>query len=85
MLYVHIVYMTSKTISLSEEAYEKLKAEKRRGESFSKVVNRLVKKRPLPAFAGAWRDLEEDRIEEIKSILKREREISLEGKRSWVE
>ncbi|MFQ6137253.1 MAG: antitoxin VapB family protein [Candidatus Hydrothermarchaeales archaeon] len=77
--------MTSKTISLSEEAYEKLKAEKRRGESFSKVVNRLVKKRPLPAFAGAWRDLEEDRIEEIKSILKREREISLEGKRSWVE
>ncbi|MFQ5887095.1 MAG: antitoxin VapB family protein [Candidatus Hydrothermarchaeales archaeon] len=77
--------MASKTISLSEEAYEKLKAEKSKGESFSKVVKRLIKKRPLPAFAGAWKDLEEEKIEEIKNILKREREISLAGKRSWVD
>lgn len=84
MLYVHIIHMTSKTISLSEEAYSKLKAEKRKGESFSEVVKRIIKKKPLPAFAGAWGDLGEERIEEIKDLLKREREIST-GKRSWVD
>ena len=87
MLYVHIVpsiytHMSSKTISLSEEAYEKLKAEKHLGESFSKTVKRLVKKRPLTAFAGAWSDLEEEKIEEIKNILKKEREISFKEKSS---
>ncbi len=85
MLYVHIVYMKIKTISLSEEAYRKLKAEKRKGESFSEVVKRITNKKPLSAFAGAWGDLEEERIEEIKNILKKEREISLSRKSSWVD
>lgn len=75
------MYMASKTISLSEEAYGKLMAEKRRGESFSEVVKRLAEKRPLTSFAGAWRDLGEEKIEEIKNILKKEREISLARKR----
>jgi len=77
--------MASKTISLSEEAYEQLKSKKQKGESFSTVIKRLVKKRPLTAFAGAWRDLEEEKITEIKNILKREKEISLEEKRSRME
>lgn len=34
--------MASKTISLDEDAYTKLKAEKREGESFSDVVHRLL-------------------------------------------
>jgi len=79
------IIMASKTISLSEEAYEQLKSKKQKGESFSTVIKRLVKKRPLTAFAGAWRDLEEEKITEIKNILKREKEISLEEKRSRME
>ena len=34
--------MVTKTIHLKEEAYERLKAHKRKGESFSDVVNRLA-------------------------------------------
>lgn len=33
--------MGTKTISLSEEAYNRLKAAKREGKSFSDVVNRI--------------------------------------------
>lgn len=75
MLHVHIAYMASKTISLSEEAYSKLMAEKRKGESFSEVVKRLAEKRPLTSFGGAWSDLGEEKVEEIKNILKKERSV----------
>ena len=40
--------MTQKTISLSERAYDLLKKEKREGESFSKVIERLVYKKDNP-------------------------------------
>jgi predicted CopG family antitoxin len=39
-MYVHT--MGRKTISLTDDAYEGLKAEKREGESFSDVVRRLT-------------------------------------------
>ncbi len=51
-MYIY-TYMTTKTISLTEEAYRRLKARKRRGESFSGVVLRLTARRPLADFAGA--------------------------------
>lgn len=47
----------TKVISLSEEAYKALKSVKRKNESFSDVVIRLVnmaKGRPLTEFAGKW-------------------------------
>lgn len=47
----------TKIISLSDEAYEKLKNMKEAKESFSKVVVRLSEKeekKPLMAFFGAW-------------------------------
>lgn len=46
--------MTAKTISLDEEAYERLKAEKREGESFSDVVVRLTGGRSWEEVAGIW-------------------------------
>jgi len=66
--------MGSKTISLSDGAYRILSAVKRPGESFSDVVERTLNKKPLSSFAGAWEDLETD---EIKKIIKKEREISM--------
>lgn len=57
-----------KVISLSNEAYDKLKALKR-GESFSEVVVKLVgerKKKNIMDFFGIWAD----RTEEIKKMKK---------------
>lgn len=45
--------MATKTISLSEDAYERLRAMKREGESFSDVVRRLTAGVRLAEFHGA--------------------------------
>lgn len=50
--------MDVKTVGLDKDAYNRLKAEKREGESFSDVVKRLTRKRrPLVDFAGSWKEL----------------------------
>lgn len=46
------VFMGTKTISLSEEAYDRLKRRKREDESFNDVVNRLAGERPLLDIVG---------------------------------
>jgi predicted CopG family antitoxin len=46
----------TKTITITDEAYRKLKGEKLAGESFSEVIKRLTDKRrrDLREFAGVW-------------------------------
>ena len=46
--------MATKTISLDEEAYERLRARKQEGESFSDVVKRLAGERSWSDVAGIW-------------------------------
>jgi predicted CopG family antitoxin len=43
---------TTKTVALSESAYERLSARKREGESFSDVVERLAGERSLLEIVG---------------------------------
>lgn len=67
------VLIATKTISLDEEAYERLRAEKQDGESFSDVVKRLVGERSWLEVAGIWADDTED-IEEGRERSRERRE-----------
>jgi len=53
--------MKNKTISLQEDVYDKLKRQKKKGESFSDLIDRLIKekkskKQQLEALAGSLAD-----------------------------
>ena len=60
--------MTQKTISLPEDVYNALKKQKRKGESFSELITRLLheklaKERNLEKLAGSLKEDDEwDRI-----------------------
>jgi len=54
--------MPTKTVSLDEEAYEQLKAQKQEGESFSQVVKRLAGERPWSEVVGILSDDEADAL-----------------------
>ncbi|MFO7836646.1 MAG: antitoxin VapB family protein [Candidatus Thorarchaeota archaeon] len=67
--------MGSKTISVSDEAYARLKSLKKHGESFSDVINRLTKRRRLSELAGALDGKDGEVLEEtIASLRARSRE-----------
>ncbi|MFB6123691.1 MAG: antitoxin VapB family protein [Haloferacaceae archaeon] len=51
--------MPSKTITVTEDAYDRLKALKREGESFSELVVRLTESADPMAFAGSCPGLAE--------------------------
>jgi len=71
--------MEVKTVGLDRDAYERLKAEKRAGESFSDVVKRLTRKRrPISDFAGAWKDLPERDVREFDEAVRDVRKAGLE-------
>lgn len=76
--------MASKTISLREDAYERLAAQKREGESFTEVVLRMTADEPrdFSNLIGAdltvsWEDVESARerseADEEREALLRER------------
>ena len=46
--------MSSKNISLPEPVYERLRAEKREGESFGDAIDRLLGGEKLESFWGMW-------------------------------
>ncbi len=62
-------YMSTKTISITEDVYGMLLLEKRENESFSDVISRLVKGRSkLSDSFGKW-EMTDEEIEEFKSEL----------------
>ena len=44
--------MSTKTITVTEDAYEALRALKEKNESFSDMILRVAKKKPLSSFFG---------------------------------
>ena len=70
--------MGTKTIGLDEEAYERLAAQKREGESFSDTVKRLTE-----TVASDWREgfggLDDETADELEAIVQASREATSEG------
>ena len=74
--------MSTKTISLAEDAYDRLKAHKREGESFSDVVRRLTGEDfSLADYHGA---LDGDTADELDRIVASRREARSETHRERV-
>jgi predicted CopG family antitoxin len=67
--------MATKTISLDEEAYERLEAHKREGESFSDVVKRIAGERSWREVAGL---LSDEEAEQLETVIEEGRERSRE-------
>ena len=65
--------MASKTISITKEAYDRLKARKGPDESFSDVVLRLTERRPLAEYAGMLSKSSVKAIREAVEAARRER------------
>lgn len=74
--------MGTKTISLSDDAYERLKAEKREGESFSDVVRRLTSEIDLRDYYGV---LDEETADELEAVIERRRAERTDEHRERVE
>lgn len=67
--------MSTKTISITEEAYERLRMRKENSESFTDVINRITGKRDIMEFAGI---LSDEDAEKIKEHIKKRRQASRE-------
>ncbi|WP_306059119.1 antitoxin VapB family protein [Natronococcus wangiae] len=67
--------MATKTISLDEEAYERLKAQKKEGESFSETVKRLAGERSWNEVVGI---LSEEEASDLESAIEEGRTRSKE-------
>jgi predicted CopG family antitoxin len=61
----------TKTISLADDAYEKLKTHKREGESFSDVVRRLAGGVALSEYYGL---LDEETADDLERVIEERRE-----------
>ena len=55
--------MATKTISITEEAYERLSVMKEKNESFTDVINKITGKRSLLELAGILSEEEADKLE----------------------
>ena len=74
--------MATKTISITEDAYERLRTNKMENESFTDVINRITNKRSIMELAGILTNKEADElkknISEIRAASKARMEKIIE-------
>ena len=67
--------MPTRTISITEEAYERLKVRKENNESFSDVINKITGKRSIMDLAGI---LSKEQAEKLEKHIRERRKASRE-------
>ncbi len=70
--------MSPTTITISEEAYRRLKSRKKESESFSDVIIRLTEKRPLSELTDVLSEEEAENLEERIKKNRRETRDSID-------
>ena len=75
-LNIHKHTMTVKTITVSEEAYEAFKSLKSSNESFSDLMMRVAKRRPLSDFFGILSPETADRMEKTIRKMRDKRNLA---------
>ncbi len=70
--------MTTKTITITEDAYDALKGSKDMDESFSKAILRITHKKSLKEFVGVLSEKSGDKLEEAIKEMRRSRAESRE-------
>ena len=71
------MFMATKTITITEDAYKALASDKNGGESFSEVLLRTHKKKgDISRFIGAWKHIPDRVIEDMKKDIERRRKIA---------
>lgn len=71
--------MSTKTISITEEAYSRLASKKEKNESFSNVINRLTNKVSLLELTGILTEEEANKLERNIKISRKYSKIKLEN------
>ena len=73
MYSIGVLRMASRNIAITEDLYFALERKKRRNESFTKVIKRLMVEHDRPSnYFGAWADMSKD---EEKELTKARKEI----------
>lgn len=71
-MYIYLFTMSTKCITITTEAYERLKARKDSKESFSEVINKLTGKSSFFDLIGILSEKEAEELESnIKNLRKR--------------
>ncbi|MBI2137804.1 antitoxin VapB family protein [Candidatus Woesearchaeota archaeon] len=77
--------MSTKTITITDEAYNRLKYAKSGYESFTDAILRITKKDPLSQLAGILTEKEADELEERIKLSRQKTEERLARTRKMLE
>jgi len=79
--YTYQYTIMAKTIAVSDDVYEMLSKAKMKGESFSDVIRRLLRRQKISDIPKI---LEDDEAEKIRELIERQKEIDLKRLRGML-
>jgi len=68
-VYVYTDDVTTRTLSIADDVYKRLRRMKLKGESFSDTIRRLTDRGRLEECVGLWSDMRAEDLERIESVI----------------